>query len=116
MAPRARWVASSSSQQRALLPWVSVGQIGTTLERAARRTECVLWSACEVVEQHLEENVEGPPVDPAHTSSHSRADLRVARQLDEWTAAETLVRARRGGAVRVGEQKESWARGVDGAR
>jgi hypothetical protein len=42
MAPRARWVASSSSQQRALLPWVSVGQIGTTFERAARRTECVL--------------------------------------------------------------------------
>ena len=79
------------------------------------RTLSVVKSAARF-EQHLEENVEGPPVDPAHTSSHSRADLRVARQLDEWTAAETLVRARRGGAVRVGEQKESWARGVDGAR
>ena len=55
MAPRARWLASSGSQQRALLPWVGVGQIETTFERAARRTECVVWSACEVAGQQTME-------------------------------------------------------------
>jgi hypothetical protein len=51
MAPRARWLPSSSSQQRVLLPWVGVEWTHTVFERAARRTECVVWSACEVVEQ-----------------------------------------------------------------
>ena len=55
MAPRARWLASSSSQQRALLPWVFVEWTHTVFERAARRTECVVWSACEDVGQQTME-------------------------------------------------------------
>ena len=50
-APRARWLASSSSQQSALLPWVFVEWTHTVFERAARCTECVVWSACEEVGQ-----------------------------------------------------------------
>ena len=39
----------STASKRALLPWVFVEWTHTRFERAARRTECVVWSACAVV-------------------------------------------------------------------
>ena len=51
MAPRARWLPSSSSQQRALLPWVFVRWTHAAFEGAAHRTECVVGSAYVVVDQ-----------------------------------------------------------------
>ena len=67
MAPRARWLASRGSQQRALLPWVSVGRTHTTFERAAARTVRVIESACEVVGQQAMEVLQlGSCWDGAH--------------------------------------------------